>query len=163
MEDKYLNQIYRQTRQDVYNTMDLLKDKLDNEDTDINWGHVGDLGHIRENLIDTYCFASGSEPDEVTRKLNEYRQSNTYPGIKKDLDTLLERISFCEVESELAAEGEDMAISADRRFTAQYLADVFNTANKGQFAEAYEHAQGLTPVAASHIPQRLYDFLSQYE
>ena len=163
MKDNYLNQIYRQTRQDVYNILDLLKDQLDTEDTEINWGHVGSLGHIRGNLMDTYCFASGDEPDKISKKLDEYRKNNTYPSLKKDLDTLLERISFCEVESDLAAEGEDMAISADRRFTAQYLADVFNAANKGQLGEAYEHVQGLTPVTASHIPQRLYDFLSQYE
>lgn len=163
MEDKYLNEIYRQTRQDVYNMLDLLKENLDSEDTEINWGHVGSLGHIRGNLVDTYCFASDSEPDEIRKTLDEYRKSNTYPGLKKDLDTLLERISFCEMESDLAAEEKDMGLSADRRLTAQYLADVFNAANKKQFSDAYKHAQGLDPLETSHVPERLYDFLSQFE
>lgn len=162
MKDGYLNKTYNQTKQDVYNMLDLLKDELKEETNDINWGHVGNLEHVRENLMESYCFVSGKEVEDVNQELADYRQNRTYPGFQNDLESLSGRIAYCQYECDMAAEGGDVSRSLHRECDVKYLTDILNAVNDGNYRSAYENIEGLTPLSADHVPQRLCEFLEQY-
>jgi len=67
---------YKQRRSDIARVLDWLDLELDRHGTDAkanpkNWGYPGDLGHIREKLIETLAFISNSEPKEIEDLLAE--------------------------------------------------------------------------------------------
>jgi hypothetical protein len=43
----------------------------------LHWGHVGDLGHIRENLKETLVFVMGGRDEEATGKMIEDAVADT--------------------------------------------------------------------------------------
>lgn len=69
-------QVYAARRNDIARLIDVLQMELEKHaegaKTDpTNWGRVGDLGHVRGDLINLVTFLSGMETDEVERFLND--------------------------------------------------------------------------------------------
>ena len=71
-------ELYDERRQDIARVMDWLELELDKHRTNAkaspnNWGYPGDLGHVREKLIETLAFLSNSETQEIEDLLSECR------------------------------------------------------------------------------------------
>jgi len=69
---------YEERRNDVARVMDWIELELDKHRTNAkgspdDWGYPGDLGHVREKLIETLAFLSNSEPSEIEDLLSECR------------------------------------------------------------------------------------------
>ena len=67
---------YDQRRSDIARVLDWLDLELDRHGTEAkatpkDWGHAGDLGHIREKLIEALAFISNSEPKQIEELLAE--------------------------------------------------------------------------------------------
>ncbi len=67
---------YETRRREIAAMLELLKCELeghaDNAKADgLDWGHVGDLGHIRENLKETLVFVTGGRDEEATGEMIE--------------------------------------------------------------------------------------------
>lgn len=67
---------YEQRRSDIARVLDWLDLELDRHKTDAiatpkDWCHAGDLGHIREKLIETLAFISNSEVKDIEDLLAE--------------------------------------------------------------------------------------------
>ncbi|QDU71052.1 hypothetical protein [Mucisphaera calidilacus] len=72
------HELYDQRRQDIARVMDWIELELDKHKTNAksdpkNWGYAGDLGHVREKLIETLAFLSNSDPQEIEAMLSECR------------------------------------------------------------------------------------------
>lgn len=72
------HELYDERREDIARVMDWIKLELDKHKTNANanstdWGYPGDLGHVRETLIETLSFISNSEPQEIENLLGECR------------------------------------------------------------------------------------------
>ena len=70
--------LYDQRRQDIARVMDWIELELDKHKTNAkanpnDWGYPGDLGHVRENLIETLALLSNSEPQAIEDLLSECR------------------------------------------------------------------------------------------
>ena len=71
-------ELYDQRRQDIARVMDWIELELDKHKTNAkanptDWGYPGDLGHVREKLIETLAFLSNSEPEDIENLLGECR------------------------------------------------------------------------------------------
>jgi len=71
-------ELYDERRQDIARVMDWIELELDKHKTNAkanpaDWGYPGDLGHVREKLIQTLAFLSNSEPEEIENLLGECR------------------------------------------------------------------------------------------
>ena len=71
-------ELYDERRQDIARVMDWIELELDKHKTNAkanpkDWGYAGDLGHVREKLIQTLAFLSNSEPQEIEDLLGECR------------------------------------------------------------------------------------------
>ena len=69
-------QTYEQRRSDIARVLDWLDLELDRHGTDAkakpnDWGYAGDLGHVREKLIETLAFLSNSETKDIEDLLAE--------------------------------------------------------------------------------------------
>lgn len=69
-------QAYAQRRSDIARLLDVLDMELTKhaegaKADPTNWGRVGDLGHVRGDLINLVAFLSGMETEEVERFLND--------------------------------------------------------------------------------------------
>ena len=67
---------YAQRRNDIARLLDVLDMELTKhaegaKADPANWGRVGDLGHVRGDLINLVAFLSGMETEEVERFLND--------------------------------------------------------------------------------------------
>lgn len=67
---------YAQRRGDIARLLDVLDMELTKhaegaKADPTNWGRIGDLGHVRGDLINLVAFLSGMETEEVERFLNE--------------------------------------------------------------------------------------------
>ena len=67
---------YDQRRSDIARVLDWLDLELDRHGTDAkakpnDWGYAGDLGHVREKLIETLAFLSNSETKDIEELLAE--------------------------------------------------------------------------------------------
>ena len=65
---------YQNAKSDIANLLGFFECELGKAPKEINWGHVGDLKHIRQNLIETLSFMSGFEVSEIENPLQETRQ-----------------------------------------------------------------------------------------
>lgn len=66
---------YQNAKSDIANLLgffecELGKCKLGNAPHDINWAQVGDMKHIRQNLLETLSFMSGISVDEIEETLD---------------------------------------------------------------------------------------------
>ena len=71
-------ELYDERRQDIARVMDWIELELDKHKTNAkgdpkNWCYAGDLGHIREKLIETLAFLANNEPQEIEDLLGECR------------------------------------------------------------------------------------------
>jgi len=67
---------YAARRNDIARLLDVLQMELDKHDTEQkadprNWGHAGDLGKVREDLINIVGFMSNMDPEHVVSFLND--------------------------------------------------------------------------------------------
>ena len=67
---------YAARRNDIARLLDVLQMELDKHDTEQkadprNWGHAGDLGKVREDLINIVGFMSNMHPEHVVSFLND--------------------------------------------------------------------------------------------
>jgi len=67
---------YETRQREIAAMLDFLKCELEahaeRAKTDgLHWGHVGDLGHVRENLKETLVFVMGGPDEEATGKMIE--------------------------------------------------------------------------------------------
>lgn len=67
---------YAARRNDIARLMDVLQMELDKHDAEQkadprNWGHAGDLGKVREDLINLVGFMSNMDPEHVVSFLND--------------------------------------------------------------------------------------------
>lgn len=72
------SELYDERRQDIARVMDWIELELDKHKTNAkanakDWGYPGDLGHVREKLIETLAFLSNGEPQEIEDMLGECR------------------------------------------------------------------------------------------
>ena len=72
------SELYDERRQDIARVMDWIEIELDKHKTNAkanpkDWGYAGDLGHVREKLIETLAFLSNNEPQEIEDLLSECR------------------------------------------------------------------------------------------
>ena len=69
-------ELYDQRRRDIASVMDWIELELDKHKTNAkgspnDWGYPGDLGHVREKLIETLAFLSNGEPQAIEDLLSE--------------------------------------------------------------------------------------------
>jgi len=71
---------YEQHRQDIARVMDWIELELDKHRTNAkanpnDWGYAGDLGHVRQKLIETLAFLSDAddEGESIEQLLSECR------------------------------------------------------------------------------------------
>ena len=61
---------YQNAKSDIANLLGFFECELGKTPQEIHWGHVGDLKHIRQNLIETLSFMSGISVDEIEETLD---------------------------------------------------------------------------------------------
>jgi len=71
-------ELYDERREDIARVLDWFDMELDRHRTNAkgdpkNWCFAGDLGHVREKLIETLAFLSNSEINEIENLLSECR------------------------------------------------------------------------------------------
>ena len=71
-------ELYDERRQDIARVMDWIELELDKHHTAAkaslgDWSNAGDLGHVREKLIETLAFLSNNEPEDIENLLGECR------------------------------------------------------------------------------------------
>lgn len=71
-------ELYDERREDIARVLDWIELELDKHKTNAkgdpnNWGYPGDLGHVREKLIETLAFLSNTDTDEIENLLSECR------------------------------------------------------------------------------------------
>jgi hypothetical protein len=71
-------ELYDERREDIARVLDWLDMELDRHQTNAkanpkDWGYAGDLGHVREKLIETLAFLSNRESKEIEDLLSECR------------------------------------------------------------------------------------------
>lgn len=69
-------ELYDERCQDIARVMDWIELELDKHKTNAkvnptDWGYAGDLGHVREKLIETLAFLSNNESQEIEDLLSE--------------------------------------------------------------------------------------------
>ena len=64
---------YKTAKNDIANLLGFFECELSKERKVIQWGWVGTLNHVRQNLIETLAFMSGFSEEEVKNTLEEMR------------------------------------------------------------------------------------------
>ena len=64
---------YETAKSDIANLLGFFECELGKTPKEINLGHVGDLKHIRQNLMEILSFLSGFEVSEIENTLQETR------------------------------------------------------------------------------------------
>jgi uncharacterized pyridoxal phosphate-containing UPF0001 family protein len=66
---------YQRTRAEIASLADWLECELEkfDENEELDWASVGSLQHVKENLLVTLEFLSGTDRDEIQRNLDELR------------------------------------------------------------------------------------------
>ena len=72
------SELYAEHREDIFRLWDWCQLEMDkhannalaNQD---DWTFPGDLGHVRQKLIETLAFLSSKEPDNIDKLLGECR------------------------------------------------------------------------------------------
>jgi hypothetical protein len=71
-------ELYDERREDIARVLDWLDMEFDRHQTNAkanpkDWGYAGDLGHVREKLIETLAFLSNRETQDIEDLLSECR------------------------------------------------------------------------------------------
>ena len=64
---------YETAKNDIANLMGFVTNELTKPHDKIAWGEVGNLQHVRRNLIETVAFLSELEETTIEESLNELR------------------------------------------------------------------------------------------
>lgn len=64
---------YETAKNDIANLLGFFECELSKERTVVQWGWVGTLNHVRQNLIETLSFLSGFSEEEIKNTLEETR------------------------------------------------------------------------------------------
>lgn len=64
---------YENAKSDIANLLGFFECELSKERTVVQWGWVGTLNHVRQNLIETLSFMSGFSEEEIKNTLEETR------------------------------------------------------------------------------------------
>jgi hypothetical protein len=64
---------YQTVQSDIANLLGFFECQLGKQPKDLHWGHVGNLRHVRDALIEILSFISGFEIDEIENTLLETR------------------------------------------------------------------------------------------
>jgi hypothetical protein len=69
---------YAQRREDVARLVDWIELELERhrvraKANPTDWGYPGDLGRVRDTLIDALAFLAGSDPDQIREGLSDCR------------------------------------------------------------------------------------------
>ena len=72
------SELYEQRREDIARVLDWIAIELDKHETAAktspgDWSNAGDLGHVREKLIETLAFLSNREAETIENLLGECR------------------------------------------------------------------------------------------
>lgn len=62
---------YDNAKIDVANLIGYLQNELENEPDELNWGNVGDLNSVKENLIDILVSMTGFKKEEIEKCLQD--------------------------------------------------------------------------------------------
>ncbi len=78
MSKQTASELYNERREDIARVMDWIESELDTHRTNAqadpgNWCCAGDLGHVREKLIEALAFIANNEPQEIENLLSECR------------------------------------------------------------------------------------------
>jgi hypothetical protein len=65
---------YQNAKFDIASLLNLLGMELDKTPERLNWGHVGELKHLRQNLIETISGLTGRSEHGLREALDEIRQ-----------------------------------------------------------------------------------------
>jgi hypothetical protein len=71
-------ELYHERREDIARVLDWIGLELDKHETAAtaspdDWSNAGDLGHVRERLVETLAFLSNREPEDIENLLGECR------------------------------------------------------------------------------------------
>jgi hypothetical protein len=69
--DEKLKKAYAEAKADIANLLGWFECEMQKQTAKLNWGHVGSLNHVRENLIETLAFMSGFDAKEIENTLAE--------------------------------------------------------------------------------------------
>ncbi|HOM77231.1 MAG TPA: hypothetical protein PLE88_12010 [Anaerohalosphaeraceae bacterium] len=69
--DEKMKNAYNEAKTDIVNLLGWFECEMQKQPAKLNWGHVGSLNHIRENLIETLAFMSGFDAKEIKNTLEE--------------------------------------------------------------------------------------------
>ena len=66
---------FKRAQADIASLADWIEGELEkyDDDDEVTWASVGSLEYVRENLIETLAFFSGTEQTEIQRNLDELR------------------------------------------------------------------------------------------
>ena len=67
---------YENAKTDIANLLGWFECEMAKQPAKLNWGHVGSLNHIRENLIETLSFISSISEEMIKDSLAESRIDN---------------------------------------------------------------------------------------
>jgi hypothetical protein len=72
------HELYDERREDIARVLDWIELELDKHQANAqanpaDWGYPGDLGHVREKLVQTLAFLSNREPEDIENLLGECR------------------------------------------------------------------------------------------
>ena len=71
-------EVYQARRRDVDSLLDMLRDEVAHHAAYAatepgDWCFAGDMGHLRELLVEALCFLAQQETEDVERRLSEGR------------------------------------------------------------------------------------------
>ena len=77
--DEQAARTYQARRRDVEKLLDMLKEEVAHHAEFAakepgDWGFAGDLGHVREQLVETLSFLAQQDASDVERRLKEERR-----------------------------------------------------------------------------------------
>lgn len=72
------SELYDERREDITRMMNWIELELDKHKTKAeanpkNYGYAGDLGYVRENLVEILTFLSNGEQEDIKKRLRERR------------------------------------------------------------------------------------------
>lgn len=62
---------YGKAKNEISNLIGFLQNELQSEPDDLNWGHVGTLNAIKENLLEILVAKTGFSKEEIENSLQE--------------------------------------------------------------------------------------------
>ncbi|MDD5458137.1 MAG: hypothetical protein PHF37_01925 [Phycisphaerae bacterium] len=71
MADQDVKTAYKEAKFDIAHLLEFFSCELTKEPKDLNWAHVGNLKHVKSELLETLSFLSGFTTGQIERTLEE--------------------------------------------------------------------------------------------